>query len=78
MKKNGVIIEQSGVGGVPFDNFDTAPGDPGIGFYLQSGSATATAGMLTDHGLTNVTATGGGGGGTPPAAPTAPRVTRVQ
>ncbi len=79
MKKNGVIIEQSGVGGgAPFDNVDTAPGDPGIGFYLQSGSATATAAMLTDHGLTNVTATGGGGGGTPPAAPTAPRVTRVQ
>jgi len=57
MRQNGVIIEQSGVNGVPFDNYDTAPGLPGIGFYLQSGSATATAGMLTDHGLTNVTVT---------------------
>ena len=57
MKKNGVIQAQSGVDGVPFDNFDTAAGEPGIGFYLQSGSATATDGMLTDHGLTNVTVT---------------------
>ena len=57
MTKNGVIQVQSGVGGAPFDNFDNTAGSPGIGFYLQSGTATATAAMLTDHGLTNVTAT---------------------
>lgn len=57
MTKNGVVQVQSGVDGAPFDNFDTAAGSPGIGFYLQSGSATAAAGMLTDHGLTNLTVT---------------------